>query len=265
MPLTPADVHNVAFRKPPIGKRGYYEDEVDTFLDLVADELARLIEENTDLRHQIEQLEHPQRAASPDAGPAPGPQPPPPMTAMVPPPMEQQATPGGDHQAHAAKVMRGAQEMADRLTSQAHAEADKTLGRARARAEQLLSQAQAKADELINQARIQAEAMLTDARTSAETTERQAQDRTASLERAAVRQHTEAIAALNQEKNALEKKIDQLRGFEREYRTRLQIYLTSRVRQLGEWESADPLDPIHTQPDLVTSTSRFGPQSTPHR
>ncbi|PZS34923.1 MAG: hypothetical protein DLM59_03835, partial [Pseudonocardiales bacterium] len=25
MPLTPADVHNVAFKKPPIGKRGYDE------------------------------------------------------------------------------------------------------------------------------------------------------------------------------------------------------------------------------------------------
>ena len=35
MPLTPADVHNVAFSKPPIGKRGYNEDEVDAFLDLV--------------------------------------------------------------------------------------------------------------------------------------------------------------------------------------------------------------------------------------
>ena len=37
MPLTPADVHNVAFSKPPIGKRGYNEDEVDAFLDLVDD------------------------------------------------------------------------------------------------------------------------------------------------------------------------------------------------------------------------------------
>ena len=34
MPLTPADVHNVAFKKPSIGKRGYDEDEVDAFLDL---------------------------------------------------------------------------------------------------------------------------------------------------------------------------------------------------------------------------------------
>ena len=51
MPLTPADVHNVAFKKPPIGKRGYDEEEVDAFLDIVEVELARLIEENNDLRN----------------------------------------------------------------------------------------------------------------------------------------------------------------------------------------------------------------------
>ena len=50
MPLTPADVHNVAFKKPPIGKRGYDEEEVDAFLDEVERELARLIEENNELR-----------------------------------------------------------------------------------------------------------------------------------------------------------------------------------------------------------------------
>jgi DivIVA domain-containing protein len=63
MPLTPADVANVAFSKPPIGKRGYNEDEVDAFLDLLETELARLIEENNDLRHQVEHLEQQQRAA----------------------------------------------------------------------------------------------------------------------------------------------------------------------------------------------------------
>ncbi|MET0189701.1 MAG: DivIVA domain-containing protein, partial [Pseudonocardia sediminis] len=57
MPLTPADVHNVAFSKPPIGKRGYNEDEVDAFLDLVEAELARLIGENDDLRDQVASLE----------------------------------------------------------------------------------------------------------------------------------------------------------------------------------------------------------------
>src|ERR1700739_2539513 len=57
MPLTPADIHNVAFSKPPIGKRGYNEDEVDAFLDLVENELTRLIEENSDLRQRIEELD----------------------------------------------------------------------------------------------------------------------------------------------------------------------------------------------------------------
>lgn len=55
MPLTPADVHNVAFSKPPIGKRGYNEDEVDQFLDLVEDTLAQLQDENDELRQQVEE------------------------------------------------------------------------------------------------------------------------------------------------------------------------------------------------------------------
>jgi DivIVA domain-containing protein len=33
--LTPEDVRNTAFSKPPIGKRGYNEVEVDAFLDRV--------------------------------------------------------------------------------------------------------------------------------------------------------------------------------------------------------------------------------------
>ncbi|HRC52716.1 MAG TPA: DivIVA domain-containing protein, partial [Gordonia sp. (in: high G+C Gram-positive bacteria)] len=57
MRLTPADVHNVAFSKPPIGKRGYNEDEVDQFLDFVEAELSRLIGENTELSARVEELE----------------------------------------------------------------------------------------------------------------------------------------------------------------------------------------------------------------
>lgn len=33
--LTPEDVRDVAFSKPPLGKRGYNEDEVDAFLEVV--------------------------------------------------------------------------------------------------------------------------------------------------------------------------------------------------------------------------------------
>ena len=37
--LTPEDVHNVSFSQSPSGKRGYNEDEVDGFLDLVEKKL----------------------------------------------------------------------------------------------------------------------------------------------------------------------------------------------------------------------------------
>ena len=37
--MTPEEVREVAFRKPPIGKRGYDEDQVDALLDHIEDEL----------------------------------------------------------------------------------------------------------------------------------------------------------------------------------------------------------------------------------
>ena len=56
MALTPADVHNVAFSRARIGKRGYSEQEVDLFIDLVEQELIRHIEEDAELRHRNAEL-----------------------------------------------------------------------------------------------------------------------------------------------------------------------------------------------------------------
>ena len=70
MPLSPADVHNVAFSKPPIGKRGYNEDEVDQFLDLVEDALAQLQDENEDLQAQVSDLSSGAKAGGAGAGAA---------------------------------------------------------------------------------------------------------------------------------------------------------------------------------------------------
>jgi DivIVA domain-containing protein len=248
MPLTPADVHNVAFSKPPIGKRGYNEDEVDAFLDLVEAELARLIEENNDLRTQVEQLE--QRLVGAQAelddtrghmvtgvsGPVPIPVRPVieeqrPLTPVPPPSAMEMTSPGGDHHVQAAKVLGLAQEMADGM-----------LGEARAKSEQLLSEARAKSDSMVNEARSRAETMLNDARTRAETLERQAREKAGSLERDAQRKHTEILGAIQQEKTTLEKKIDELRTFEREYRTRLKTYLESQLRDLEGRGSAAPAD-----------------------
>src|SRR3954465_5522831 len=104
MPLTPADVHNVVFKKPPIGKRGYDEDEVDAFLDVVEGELARLIEENNELRAG--------GRAVPQAGPHPAPAPPP---VAAPPPAA--AQPREDDSARASRMLALATETADRYVN----------------------------------------------------------------------------------------------------------------------------------------------------
>ena len=52
--LTPTDVRNIAFRKPPLGRRGYDEDEVDSFLDRVEASLTVLYREITRLQEELE-------------------------------------------------------------------------------------------------------------------------------------------------------------------------------------------------------------------
>ena len=254
MPLTPADVHNVAFSKSPIGKRGYHEDEVDAFLDVVGAELARLIEQNIDLRTQVEQLDQQQRAVPVDTGPTLRPlQPPRPVMAPVPPPMREQTSPGGDHHVQAVKVLGLAQEMAERLTGEAKAEADGMLSKARTTSEQLLSGARAKAEGMVTEARNQAETLLNDARSRAQTRDRQSREKAASLERDAARKHTEIISSITQEKSLLEKKIDELRTFEREYRTHLKTHLASQLQELAGRGSAAPADPMRNQQGLMAS------------
>jgi vacuolar-type H+-ATPase subunit H len=149
-------------------------------------------------------------------------------------------------------VLGLAQEMADRLTGEAKAEADGMLGDARARSEQLLSEARVKADGMVNEARTRAESMLNDARSRAETVDRQSREKAASLERDATRKHAEILGSLSQEKNVLEKKIEELRTFEREYRTRLKTYLESQLRELDGRGSAAPVDAVRTQGFVAT-------------
>ncbi|MDT7713012.1 MAG: hypothetical protein QOG46_1706 [Pseudonocardiales bacterium] len=262
MPLMPADVHNVAFSKPPIGKRGYNEDEVDAFLERVETELARLIEENNDLRDRVDQHDQQQRAARVDSGISfrlleePRSVMPP-----APPPMREQDSPPSDHNVHVAKVLSLAQEVADRLTGAAKTEAEGMVSEARTTSEQLLCEARPKADGMVNEARIRAEILLNDARTRAEILDRQSREKAASLERDAARKRTEIIAALSQEKSALEKRIEDLRMFERQYRTHLKTYLNSQLLELDGSRSAAPADTVGAQHGLVTAGSGAHPET----
>jgi DivIVA domain-containing protein len=250
MPLTPADVHNVAFSKPPIGKRGYNEDEVDAFLDLVENELTRLVEENSDLRQRVEELD--QELSSARVGgtgqatqampvyepaPEPTPQPAPQPTYEAPP---QQVS--EDQAMKAARVLSLAQDTADRLTGTAKAESDKLLADARAQADAMVSEARQTAETTVAEARQRADAMLADAQTRSEAQLRQAQEKADALQADAERKHSEIMGTINQQRTVLEGRLEQLRTFEREYRTRLKTYLESQLEELGQRGSAAPVD-----------------------
>lgn len=250
MPLTPADVHNVAFSKPPIGKRGYNEDEVDAFLDLVEGELTRLVEENADLRQRVNELDQELAAARAGGGvqaatvvpvvpayePAPEPVAPPPPARPVPQEVsEAQAL-------KAARVLSLAQDTADRLTGTAKAESDKLMADARANADQILSEARNTAETTVAEARQRADSLLADAQSRSETQLRQAQEKADALQADAERKHSEIMGTINQQRTVLEGRLEQLRTFEREYRTRLKTYLESQLEELGQRGSAAPVD-----------------------
>lgn len=244
MPLTPADVHNVAFSKPPIGKRGYNEDEVDAFLDLVENELTRLIEENADLRQRVAELEQELSSAPAGGGQAaqsiphyePAPEP------VQQPAYEAPAAPSEDQHLRAAKVLSLAQETADRLTGGAKAESEKMLADARAQADAMVSEARQTAETTVAEARQRADAMLADAQNRSETQLRQAQEKADALQADAERKHSEIMGTINQQRTVLEGRLEQLRTFEREYRTRLKTYLESQLEELGQRGSAAPVD-----------------------
>ena len=216
MPLTPADVRNKQFSTTRL-RPGYDEEEVDAFLDEVEVELDRLSQENEELRAKLTEclrggksavsalnspLTEPEPMAPEPRMPEPERRPEPAMMSMAPPPEDNMDT--------AARVLALAQQTADQAIADARREADETLGRARR-----------EADDILGKARRQAEQITSDARARAESLERDAQER-----------HRQAMGSLVQQREELERRVDDLRAFEREYRSRLKAYLEGQLRDL---------------------------------
>ncbi|HYB86438.1 MAG TPA: DivIVA domain-containing protein [Streptosporangiaceae bacterium] len=234
MPLTPADVRNKQFSTTRL-RPGYDEEEVDAFLDEVEVELDRLIQENEELRAKLAEClrggkatvsalnspltEHEPELMTPEPMmPEPERRPEPAMMSMAPPPEDNMDT--------AARVLALAQQTADQAIADARREADETLGRARR-----------EADEILGKARRQAEQITSDARARAESLERDAQER-----------HRQAMGSLVQQREELERRVDDLRAFEREYRSRLKAYLEGQLRDLEAGATDSGTFPAMTGP-----------------
>ena len=96
----------------------------------------------------------------------------------------------------------------------------------------VLMMAQRTADDHVADARREADKLLSDARTKAEEVTREARAKADALERDARQRHQEAMGGLDAKRSALQKHIEELKQFEREYRTRLKAYLESQLRDL---------------------------------
>jgi DivIVA domain-containing protein len=180
-------------------KPGYDEEEVDAFLDEVEAELNRLLTENADLRNRLNQAQTTVAAAPVPLAKVEAPAP-----VVTPEPV---AAP---------------EPVVAPVVPVAAAEPPESA------ALRTLQMAQRTADSAVAEARAEADKMVGDARARAAELEREAQVR-----------HTSVMGQLETQRIALEARVEDLRAFEREYRTRLKAYLETQLRDLDGRAPAD--------------------------
>jgi DivIVA domain-containing protein len=226
MPLTPEDVRNKRFT-PVRLREGYDMGEVDQFLDEVEAELERLTVENEELRAKVAAASSgvptgiiPAVVPAPApvaVVPEPEPEPEPVVLSkfepepIAPAPVAAPAPTIGDASAAAARLLEIASTNADQLMDQAREEADRIVGEARSKAERITNEARGKADRLETDARIRAQKL------DDETNERR----------------QAAVSTIDRERYELQREIEHLRAYEREYRARLKNYFQGQLDQLA--------------------------------
>jgi cell division septum initiation protein DivIVA len=195
---------------------------VDQFLDEVESELERLHQENDDLRSKLAAAQQggsgssaPTPAATPAAeekAPEPVKAEPAPVVAAAPAaePQEIKVHTVGEASSAAARLLEIATRNADELVNGAKEEADQIVGAARTKAERLESETKTKADRMEQDARTRAQML--DSETEAK--------------------RRELFGDLEKDKVRLDGEIENLRAFEREYRSRLKSYFTSQLQAL---------------------------------
>ncbi|AZT93820.1 MAG: DivIVA domain-containing protein [Brevibacterium aurantiacum] len=263
MALTPEDVVNKRFQHVKF-RDGYDQDEVDDFLDEVVVEIRRLYQENDELRQKLSTAE--QRVKELDAGGAsaaapakdidatqamPAAVPAPsskkaaeapkqeqtPAAPAVPETTEQPSAPAVKEAAPAAQAP-AAKESASAGNNAAPAAAAGTaaglglgsgLGSGDGDAHGLIALAQRVHDEHVAEGERRRDELIRSAETEAKDIVGKAETK-----------RDETLSTLETQKSTLERSIDQLSNFERQYRTRLKSYLNDQLRDLENSTSLAP-------------------------
>lgn len=196
MVLTPEAVTQKVFLTTKF-REGYDQDEVDDFLDEVVAELTRLNTENAELRNKLATCERRvgelSRAGATSAQPAVPPAPAPaPVAAPEPAMATMAALSPATGEMQSPEQVAGIVSLAQKL----HDEHVRT--------------GEKKRDQLISEAEVHAQRLVTEAE----------------------KKQRETLGSLERERSLLERKIDELRAFERDYRSRLKSYLETQLRDL---------------------------------
>ncbi|NAZ14592.1 DivIVA domain-containing protein [Glutamicibacter soli] len=234
MALTPEDVVNKRFQ-PTKFREGYDQDEVDDFLDEIVVELRRLTGENETLRRRLSELgEDANVVAKEQAVPAPV------SAAPAAKPAEEKkaetkpaeegkaapapaAKPAEEKKAEPAQAAKPAEKKVEAAPAAAPAVAPSAESAAN-----VLAMAQRLHDEYVASGVEQRDKIISDAKTEAN-----------SLVTSAEEKSRKTLSALEQQKSVLERKLEQLRGFERDYRARLKTYIEGQLRDLESQGSID--------------------------
>ncbi|HJY45196.1 MAG TPA: DivIVA domain-containing protein [Propionibacteriaceae bacterium] len=239
MTLTLDDVRNKRFRMAR--KSGYEVLEVDEFVDEVEESFAQLLEENQNLKKQVEAL----KSAPPVAAPAPQTMAPPP-TVQPPPPRQpvpaQQpmsgtivVTTGKEASAAVVRLVEMSTEQAERLVEEASEDANRIREEANRTAHQLTTDARTRAERVESEARVNAERLQADALSRAEKLDREIEGR-----------RGEMFGDLEKQRDDLTASVAALRSFEAAYRTNLTSHLRKQIETL-ESGRAEPVD----VPDVI--------------
>ncbi|MFI7589407.1 DivIVA domain-containing protein [Spongisporangium articulatum] len=199
MALTPEDVVNKRFQATKF-REGYDQDEVDDFLDEVVNELRRLTEESEELRTKLSACERrvgelSRATVAREAAPEAAPLP---AAAVPPPPAPIVPEPVPNQLVAASAGAQGPEAAAG-----------------------MLALAQKLHDEYVRNGEQTRDRIVGEAR-----------EHSTRLMREAEEKQRQTLGSLEQERSLLERKIDELRAFEREYRSRLKSYLESQLREL---------------------------------
>ena len=221
MPLTPADIHNTAFKKPPIGKRGYDEEEVDAFLDEVEQELIRLLEENAALQDQMRR----------GGGNAPGAASTMALNAEYADLMAQLER-MQEARSRAEQNARSIQAQLERARSSAPASPAASAGDDD-RTARVLKMAQHTADEHMRDAQRESDALLSNTRAKTEQITGEAKRKAGTIESDARRNHSEAMNSLGAKRAAMLDEIERLDQLARGYQAALNNHVSQQLQELN--------------------------------